>query len=283
MNYSFSTFNPNYNIMGHPNVLMSAGLSTTTKNDCQTNTALYAALNPLLTARPNWRFLAKEAARTSGAEVITHFSISEDGEVLGEIGLEYKGSGYKIVVTNERIQNERQRRRSYYTLKPEKATLAIRKNFFRLAVTERIEKARVEAYNVVTTEANGKESKFNSATNAMFSEARRFCEQHLTEYIDFANKHSAQQGIQRAQEERDCTKNIKQSFDNDKTYLVVLDLSQYLVHSNEGVSSFDDETLPDSIRGKLGLLKLVQPKQMISNVGCRVSDTVFVVMKEEAK
>lgn len=280
-----TNYNPNYNIMGHPNVLLGTGLTDRLKSDCQTHTALYGVLSPLLTARPNWRFLATNGhdLNSSPGIVMTHFSISEDGEVLGEVGLEYKGRGYKIVVTNERITRERHKGRSYFTEKPEKATLAIRKNFFRLAVTERVTKARTEAYNVITTETNGKESKFNTTYSNIFSEARRFCELNLTDYLNFANKNVAYQGVKRAEEERDCTKAIKKAFDSAKTYLVVLDLSQYLVHDSEGIKSFDDDTLPDHIRGKLGLLKLVQPKQMISNVGCKVSDAVFVVLGEEAK
>jgi hypothetical protein len=48
------------------------------------------------------------------------------------------------------------------------------------------------------------------------------------------------------------------------------------------VDLFDDNTLPDWMRGKLGMLKLVQPEQFISNAGCRVNDETFVLMVEEA-
>lgn len=282
MGISTAGFDPNRNIMQHPNVLIEGNED---RAKCQTNSALYSALAPLLSARPNWRFVAKEGSHlTNGTVVMSRFAITEEGEELGEITLEWKGRGYKLMVTNERIQKERHKGRSYFTEKPEKATLAIRKNFFRLAVAERIEKARVAAHSVVQSEANGKESKLNSAYNNIFSEARRFCELNLTDYLNFANKNVAYQGVKRAEEERDCTRAIKKAFDSDKTYIVVLDLTQYVVYTAaEGSKTFDDDTLPDDIRGKLGLLKLVQPKQMISNVGCRVAESVFVVMQGEAQ
>lgn len=285
MGISSAGHNPNYNIMQHPNVLLGNLNNDVPKDMCQTNSALYSVLHPLLSARPNWRFLAMTASdTTNNVRVVNHFTITEDGEVLGDVDIDWKGRGYKIRVTNERITKERHKGRSYYTEKPEKATLAIRKNFFRLAITERVEKARSDAYAVINTEANGKESRLRSATDSLFFDARKFCEQHLDEYVAFANKHAVYQNIQRHKEERDCTHAIKKAFDTDKTYLVVLDLSQYIVFDQQdNTRTFDDETLPDDIRGKLGLLKLVQPKQMVSNVGCRVSDTVFVVAKEEAK
>ena len=49
--------------------------------------------------------------------------------------------------------------------------------------------------------------------------------------------------------------------------------------------SYTDATLPDHIRGALGLLKLIEDKDSIDNVGARVSATLYYVMdkKEEGE
>jgi hypothetical protein len=47
------------------------------------------------------------------------------------------------------------------------------------------------------------------------------------------------------------------------------------------VDLFDDNTLPDWMRGKLGMLKLVAVEQFVSDTGCRVNDETFVLIVEE--
>jgi len=41
--------------------------------------------------------------------------------------------------------------------------------------------------------------------------------------------------------------------------------------------------LPESMRGKLGMLKLVDSGFFLSDVGCRVNDEVYVVKVDEEK
>jgi hypothetical protein len=49
----------------------------------------------------------------------------------------------------------------------------------------------------------------------------------------------------------------------------------------DDVQLYDDNSLPETMRGKLGMLKLVDAEYFIENVGCRVNDEVFVVLMDE--
>jgi hypothetical protein len=40
-------------------------------------------------------------------------------------------------------------------------------------------------------------------------------------------------------------------------------------------------TLPVELRGKLGMLKLVDNEAMVTGIGCRVSNEIFVLLMEE--
>ena len=43
---------------------------------------------------------------------------------------------------------------------------------------------------------------------------------------------------------------------------------------------YEDATLPVDIRMKLGMLKLVEDEEFITEVGCRVSSEIFVLQAD---
>jgi hypothetical protein len=86
---------------------------------------------------------------------------------------------------------------------------------------------------------------------------------------------------QRLTDEMITIETAKSAFEAGKTALVIKDGGKYLVRIGDKVDLFDDNTLPDWMRGKLGMLKLVQAEQFVSGTGCRVNDETFVLMVEE--
>jgi hypothetical protein len=62
---------------------------------------------------------------------------------------------------------------------------------------------------------------------------------------------------------------------------VVKDGGKYLVKVGDDVQLYDDNSLPEIMRGRLGMLKLVEAEYFIEGVGCRVNDEVFVVLMDE--
>jgi hypothetical protein len=72
---------------------------------------------------------------------------------------------------------------------------------------------------------------------------------------------------------------IETKFKSGKdTSLVLLSNGKYVVKTGDEVQLYDDNTLPVDMRGKLGMLKLVEPEQMIEGVGCRATAEVFVLL-----
>ena len=74
---------------------------------------------------------------------------------------------------------------------------------------------------------------------------------------------------------------IKDKFGSEHTALIIKDEGKYMVKIGQDVQLYDDNTLPESMRGKLGMLKLVEAEHFISSVGCRINDEIFVVLTEE--
>jgi hypothetical protein len=70
------------------------------------------------------------------------------------------------------------------------------------------------------------------------------------------------------------------AFQNHRTALIVLSDSKYIVKIRDNVQLYDDATLPVELRGKLGMLKLVEKEAMVTGIGCRVNDEIFVLILE---
>lgn len=271
-------YKPECNLFGHPNVIDATNGSGTP----QTNYYLFLTLNNLVLTKPNWRFKGTAYHKTSDRiEVITSFQIIENDEVLGTISIDYKGRNEKIKVRNPRIDAKRERGNGYYTDEPAKAELAIRKHFFRLAKDERLKKAEDGADAVITNEHRQKEWNKRHKRSSLLEQSEKFAMTHMSQYLQenpgFESRHK---DYMDARAEYSVVESVKKAFDSDTASLVVLDGAQYIVKVGNDTKTYTDDTLTFDLRKKIGLLKLVQDQQMISDVGCRVDSTTFVLLPE---
>lgn len=267
------------NLFGHPNVIDATNSSSS--GTPQTNYYLFLTLNNLMLTKPNWRFKGTSYHKTNNVEVITAFQIIENDEVLGTVGIDYKGRNEKIKVRNPRIDAKRERGNGYYTDEPAKAELAIRKHFFKLAKDERIKKAADGADAVLTNEHRQKEWGKRHKKQLLLEQSEKFALTHMSQYLQenpgFETRHK---DYMDARAEFSVVESVKKAFDSDTASLVVLDGAQYIVKVGDDTKTYTDDTLTFDLRKKIGLLKLVQDQQMISDVGCRVDSSTFVLLPE---
>ena len=249
-----------------------------------------AVLNPL------WRFVVESVTYDNSTEPqslkATEFQVMEAGEVLGTISKEYHGRNYVIQISNERISKDRTRRGGYRTVDADKAILKAKKMFFKLKPNERIEKAVKDASSVMSQQSRRKDREKNEHESNVRTAAYKFIMgtgfpvflEHIKTLAE-----SEQIKINKARTENDrigvemlTIEKIRSQFENGKTALVIKDGGKYLVKIGDKIDLFDDNTLPDDMRGKLGMLKLVEAEQFVSNTGCRINDEVFVLVVEES-
>jgi hypothetical protein len=74
---------------------------------------------------------------------------------------------------------------------------------------------------------------------------------------------------------------VQEDFGINKTALVVKDAGKYLVRIGDNVELYDDNSLPLDIRMKMGMLKLVQDEEYLTDVGCRVTSEIFVLLVDD--
>lgn len=279
-----SAYDPQRNLIGRPNVSVDADDSKGGKVP-HTQAQIYDTLDMLVSSKPNWRFVATDFVRPDSiTRVYTDFNIYEDDEFLGKVTITHKGRSYKIKVSNDRINAARERGTGYYTEDPVKAQLRIRKTFFRANQDERVEKAAEVAESLLKKEHQTKAWEYRHSKDALLDKAGDFAAKNMEAYLQaYPNLLTKKGRYDDARANYGVVKKIKEAFDNGKSVVVAFDGTHYIVKSEEGVKTLSDETLPYEMRRKVGLLKLVQDGQMISDVGCRVDGATFVLLPEDEK
>lgn len=217
--------------------------------------------------------------------VANKFVVSHNWETLGSIEKGYK-SGAVIEIESHRITT---RQNNYRTDNFEKAIAKVKKTFKPRSVLEVATDAIDKADTLVRQEHHGKER-----------EMRKHQDEIRQKAIDYVIKGSGyalfleyakQQGdksvanslemMQTAKDELSTIEGIKTAMGAKKSALIVVDAGKYLVKIDDNVQLYDDTTLPVKFREKLGLLKLVNEKQFITDVGCRVNKEIYVLKLDE--
>lgn len=287
--------------------MLSVGLkNVVVSDDAKRNIELYSSGTPevkvfpilepvikqLAVLKPTWTFVAKSSQRArDNVFFLDDFEVLENGEELGRIGREYGRHDWKIRVSNDRIAKKRERGSSYTTDDPKKAIARIKKEFGRMTVAERLERASEAAGNYTYQAHSRHERKLRPHETAIKDAAYAYLSgpgfsvflQHLKD-----TEPSKYEQIARSKEQYDelhaemmVLRQMRDSLGSDKSALIVRDFEQYIVRVGDKVTIYDDTTLPVDMRGKIGLLKLVEKEHFVTGAGCRVSDEVFVVTLDD--
>lgn len=241
----------------------------------------------LAMANPLWRFIVRDI---SGMKA-TLFSVMDSREEIGKIGRQYYRGNYKIALSNDRISDARERTSSYRTGDVDKAILMAKKMFYRLKPNERIDKAYNEANRVMNSQWHDKQREHRYAEREIESSAMKFIMgDGFPLFLAYVNglpeseKKPMLKKMEQTKKFKDdmlTIESIKEKFGSEHTALIIKDEGKYMVKIGQDVQIYDDNTLPESMRGKLGMLKLVEAEHFVSSVGCRINDEIFVVLTEE--
>lgn len=215
------------------------------------------------------------------------FKVLKDGEELGQIGEEWYGSKQAITIRNDRIAQQNERKNAYHTQDLEKAVLRVKRMFKPMTLAERMVKARGEADKVMMRQYRGVNRNHQVFKSQINSSLLEYATENMTQYVLWLrNKHDLTMlGViddyEKSKVDMQTIEEAQKAFDSrGKHALIVLADGKYIVKVLDNVQLYDDTTLPHDLRGKLGMLKLVEAEQMVTGIGCRVSDEIFVVLHE---
>ena len=283
------------NTLSLSNIVVGEDLQKSLDKEGLKLNGVYAMLDPvvsrLASLNPLWTFVINNSGMHMGsARVASGFIVKLDGEELGSIGLSYMGQRGKVIsICNDRIGKGRQRSDSYRTVDADKAILMAKKMFGKMNPSERISKARDAAERVVSRASWNKERERTQHQSLVKNEMLAWAETKgnalFLEYLKAeaipSLRHKVTVSMEKVElldTEMKTIEKVQEDFSNNKTALVVKDLGKYLVKIGDNVELYDDNTLPLDMRMKMGMLKLVEDEQYLTDVGCKVSSEIFVLL-----
>jgi hypothetical protein len=267
------------------------------KAEVTATSLLHNVIKELVVLKPNWRFVGTDYSRGHIDDAVVRiavcaFDVMEDGEFLGKIYREYARNGYKIKVENHRIAQKRQRGGAYTTDDPKKAIVRIKRTFGRKDVDERVTEAANAASDYVGQAISNHSFTYRNAYNPLTRAATDYAMgEGFPLFMQFVRERMPPAEGQKIIDLNDKAASIKlemkilegirDRLGTKRAALLIRDMGQYIVRVGDNVQLYDDNTLPVEMRGKLGLLKLVEKEHFIDSAGCRVSEDVFVVVLDE--
>ena len=249
----------------------------------------------LVVDKPNWRFEVCNFFRDFNNDCIRYRSVvikNQNGSKLGSVGVGTRygrrGTVSTLLIHNDRIQKERERAQEFSTKDVKTALRAINKQFYDKTTEEVVDEAMVNSSNTLSDAYRSFKNKEYKVRSQIESYAVDYVLEHAREsfatFVDGkGNKLSGATmnmlaDMAEAQAHINTITEVQTLFQNDKTALVIRTQDKYILCIDKDVKLCDDSTLPDNIKPKLGMLKLVEKGQVISNTGCRVNEETFVVV-----
>ena len=286
------------NTLSLSNIVVGEDLQKSLDKEGLKLSGVYEMLDPVIsrlaTLNPLWTFVIHNSGLAMGSNrTASGFTVKLDGEELGQIGLSYMGQrGRVICISNDRIGKGRQRTDSYRTQDADKAVLMAKKMFGKMNPAERIQKAKDAAERVVSRASYSKQREQHNHRSILKDEMLAWVEnkgyQVFMEFIEkealLATKKKvldAEDRLQKLDTEMKTIERVQEDFGNSKTALVVKDSGKYLVKIGDKVDLYEDNTLPLDMRMKMGMLKLVQDEEYLTDIGCRVTSEIFVLLVDD--
>lgn len=250
------------------------------------NAPLAAIVWKMATENPRLEFIAECRNVDTGILRVNGFNVCIDGRKVGSISTAYTNSDRCFELRSDILSAERSRGGAYRTKDAKKALAAIKKAFVPKSIATIVSEAFDMARNIVNTQSYRKNGLVHSERASLDAAISAYVfEDSLDTFksylgAKFPEKLYALDKLAQYQSEMVTVDQIRGALDGKRTYLVLIDRAKYIVSKDDTVNVYDDTSLPEVLRCKLGMLKLVEPEQMIENIGCRASKDVFVLVDE---
>lgn len=209
------------------------------------------------------------------------FEVLDKREKLGEIALDHYRGGKRFFVNNFRVQQMRERGSGFKTIHLNKAVKYVDKYFGKKNIVEKMEDAKGKVEGVMYQVRMEKAHKEQRAWNVIQEQAKNYLLNKV--WMEFA----LETGInvsdypEKKLEWEVCQK-VDKGLNNDTAHIVYIDGLDYAIQKGkEPLVVKSSEELPDYMRRGIGMLKLVEDKQIIDDVGMRVNAETFVILHKE--
>ena len=276
-----------YPDLGLPNLVWAKEKANPYNKRMQINARLAPLAFEAAKKFPRWKFVGSDYWQYPDYFDITRFTVYENREKIGVIDTNQTRQGIKYVIGNERIKKARKRGGATETGDLKKALKIMAKSFGGRTNAEKLATASAK----LSEQLNGG----NQSRKTAYGEAMDFLKHSLDDYI-LANfeevsaaaiaagaKPTEVSSIPQMKEDYDTTLRVTKAYLTYKGAFVLLNGRDYLVRDGKDQSPLvlSSDQLPSDLKGKLGLLKLLEDNHFMKDVGYRLNATTFFVMRGE--
>ena len=251
------------------------------------NTNLAEILQKLYLNNPNWIFMLgnRYGKSINMASVI----YKNTGEILGAIIYARVGSDLKFTIKNKRIKEKRARGDSIVTKDLSKALLTIKKNFYPTTLNERFTPLMDHINNTAKSLHRNKVYDSRAEMDKAFGHGIEWMKTNFMEYTKFVqekNKSVYDKIMYNLNEchEREIRAKELESIANcpdEQKVFVIRENGKYLTKQGDKCNTYTDDDLPEDLKMGIGLIKLCPDNHLVTNVGFRLNDKGFMVIRSK--
>ncbi len=248
------------------------------------NTHMHELIERLAKKRPTWRYKANLDYRLSDNERISKVVVYEGDEALGKLWLEsnWRTGASEFHFDNFRLDSKRQRGRSDFSTKSSVAAKRILEAFYPKNPAELLKEAE-KATNVIYHAASTARYNYDNKVSAAMALLKEYIVDNWEELrLKIADPTKAAFDLPDLRRKHQELNAVSTLHATDAGLLVMRYGEKYLIkHKPEGAEQPVCEVVsdvPQWAKGKLGMLKLTEPKSVTPEVGSRCSDDVFYIV-----
>jgi hypothetical protein len=257
------------------------------------DTFIAPLVEKLALAHPEWQFKSHYCRRyytpNQTAEfslVVERVQVVDKYEKLGEVGYDYTSKGKRFYVSNHRTEKMRERGSGVKTIHLDKAFKHVEKFFGRMNHGEKLEQASQATNEAVYRANNDTLYAVRNVWSSVDNVAMSFVLEHLDSFKSYMQTNTSPSAkvlseIDKFPElvaEYEGMSALREHVNKNEHILVLLDGMNYIVKHAGRVEVKTSEELPDYVRRGVGMLKLVEVRNAITNIGIRVDENTFALL-----
>jgi len=285
--------------VGLPNIKWARDTNWWTNKEVEPNPTIGEFMDAFIREaakkHPEWTFInsmqySYTSPESGMAEVeMREFDVFHDREYLGTLGMDPFRGRWAYAITNHRIRSKRERGHGAKTTDLRKALRLIDKEFGR--------KSYKEMLNALAETGRGKVQMSQRSHAARAAATERYLVEYLTPHLvanfDTYRDLAVAEGAKPDKldvygeqlEARQVASNITDKVRAGDGLFVIVSNNVYAARDSGpkdaiAYHTWTSDTVPDVVRRKIGLLKLVEPDHFLAEVGYRIDDNSFLIMKE---
>jgi len=277
--------------------LVNSNKRTFTLGDFGINEHIQPLIEKLALKRPEWRFTASYGNFHSrdDADLIIDFEVKDfqvfdKRELLGVVELgsySYKTKMHNFYIGNHRTSAALERANSYKTSNMDKAVKLVLKHFGVRDDRELYDQAYMNGVEKLSAQTREKSNivrkLWSGSDDKAFAYILARWDEFLMSIADVRERESLRR-LPEIQEEALLLDTLYKTGTSPGggAYTICQQGDYYLMTNNGGVlEKKSGDELPNNVRHKLGVLKLVKDGQAVSSIGFRANETTFMVFKDK--